>query len=85
MNALALFLKYFPFVLQGVVAVEQAIGNQPGKTKKQVFIGAITSAAQVAEAIPHIQAISNLVDATVGALNAAGVFGKSAAPGAPTT
>lgn len=78
--ALLLALKYFPYVLQGVVAVEQSIGSQPGATKKQVVLGAITAAAKVGGQVEesHIAVISSLIDATVAALNASGAFGKPA-------
>jgi hypothetical protein len=75
---LSFFMKYFPVVLAGVVAVEQAIGSQPGATKKQVVLGAITAAAKVGEGVDesHVEAISHLIDSTVAQLNAVGVFGK---------
>ena len=78
MNFLTLFLKYFPYVLQGVVAVEQAIGSQPGATKKQVVMSAVTAAASVGQTVDeqHVQVVSKLIDSTVTALNQAGVFGK---------
>jgi hypothetical protein len=85
MKWLSLLMHYFPAVLQGVIAVEQAVGSsQPGATKKQVVMGAITAAAKVGGQVDeqHVAAISTLIDTTVGALNQAGVFGKPAAPAA---
>lgn len=77
MKYLATILKFFPAVLTAVVAVEQAI-TAPGATKKQIVLGSITAAAKVAETVDDadVQAISTLIDTTVGSLNAAGVFGK---------
>ena len=82
MKWLTLLMHYFPAVLQGVIAVEQSIGSSPGATKKQVVMGAITAAAKVAGTVDeqHVQAIAALIDSTVGALNAAGIFGKPAPP-----
>ena len=79
-----LVLHYFPVVLQGVVAVESSIGSQPGATKKQVVLNAVTAAAKTAETVDetHVKAISTLIDTTVGALNQSGVFGKPAAQAA---
>ena len=80
MNWLQAFVKYFPAVLAGVIAVEGAV-NVPGQTKKQIVIGAITAATQVGEQVPdaHIQQISAMIDGVVTALNASGVFKKSGA------
>ncbi len=78
MNALLLALKYFPYVIQAVVAVEQSIGSQPGATKKQVILGAVQAAAKTAGTVDeqHVKAISGLIDATVGMLNTVGAFTK---------
>ena len=82
MQWLMLIVRFLPDVLRAVIAVEQAIGSQPGATKKQVVLGAITAAAKVGGSVDeqHVSAISTLIDSTVGALNTAGVFGKAAAP-----
>ena len=86
MNWLALFMQYFPAVLQAVVAVEHAIGSQSGASKKQVVMSAVSAAAKVGAGVneQHVQVISQLIDSTVTALNTAGVFGKSATATGPT-
>lgn len=86
MNFLSLFLKFFPAVLNAVVAVEAAI-SAPGATKKQIVLNSIVGAARSAGAVDesHVQAIGKLIDTTVTELNASGVFGKpgSSNPAAP--
>lgn len=70
-------LKFFPYVLTGVVAVEQVVGaTVPGQTKKDIILGSIVAAAKVGEQTPNVnvQQISGLIDAVVGTLNASGVF-----------
>ena len=80
MNYLLLVMKYFPFVLQAITAVEAAIGSAPGATKKQVVMASVTAAAKVGATVDesHVSAISALIETTVGALNASGLLGKPA-------
>jgi hypothetical protein len=83
---MALFLqilKYFPYVLQGIMAVESALKGAPGATKKAVVMAAIEAGAHVGQTVveqPVVQGISNLIDTTVTALNASGLLGKSVPP-----
>jgi hypothetical protein len=77
---LGLALGYLPSVLQAVIAVENTLkGLAPGTAKKSVVLAAVSAASQVGETLPeaHVNLISALVDHTVGALNAAGVFGHT--------
>jgi hypothetical protein len=69
-------LDYFPVILQGIIAVEQALKGTPGATKKQIVLNVINAGAEAGKQIPegHVQAVSTLIDASVDALNAAGVF-----------
>lgn len=79
-------LKFFPYVLSGVVAVENVIGaTASGADKKQVILDSILAAAKVGEKVPTevVQQVSGLIDAVVGALNSSGIFGHKPT-GAPT-
>ena len=71
-------LSYFPVVLQGIIAVEQALRGTPGATKKQIVLNVINAGAEAGKNIPepHTQAVSALIDASVDALNNAGIFSK---------
>lgn len=87
---LSLFLKYFPSVLAGVVAVEQSVGSSaPGTAKKIIVLNAIAAGASVGTSVPNgdVAGISALIDTTVGALNDSGVFthGVPAAPAGAAT
>lgn len=68
--------KYLPYILAGVVGVEQAIQSAPGDLKKQIVTGIVVG-AQVGEQIPeaHVAAIGGLIDTVVSTLNNAGIFG----------
>ncbi len=85
MNWLTLVIKYLPFVIQGVMAVEAALKGAPGATKKAVVMAAVQAGAAAGEAVPeaHVAGISKLVDSTVSALNATnfGGFVKPATSG----
>lgn len=76
MNFLAILAKYLPYVLAGVVSVEQTIGASPGASKKQVVLDALAAAGAVGEQVPetHIKVISALINSVVGSLNVSGVF-----------
>lgn len=78
-------LGFFPYVLQGVIAVEQSVKTVPGETKKQLVLSAVQTAAQVGEEIPVpvVQGISALIDNIVTALNNSGVFTHSTPAPAP--
>jgi len=69
-------LKFFPYVLGGVTAVEQVAGAVPGATKKQILLNSILTASKVGEQVPvpQVAAISTLIDSVVSELNASGVF-----------
>jgi hypothetical protein len=78
--------KFLPAVLSGVVAVEATIaGEAKGTAKKQILIDAISTAAKVGESVSDsdIALISGLIDATVGTLNATGLFTKSTPAATP--
>ena len=79
MKWLTLILQWLPSVLATVVGIENAIGSQPGATKKQVAMAVLTAGAQGASKIPDasVQAVAGLVDTVVTALNTSGVFGTS--------
>ncbi len=74
-----MILKYLPVVLQGVVAVENVIGNAaPGAAKKEVILGAVQAATQLGATVDQqeVAVVSALVDNVVGTLNKTGVFTK---------
>lgn len=83
MSILISLMKYLPYIVAGVSAVEQVIGAGNGATKKQLVLGSIQAASKVGEQIPetHVAGISNLIDVTVATLNATGLlgFGKKTA------
>lgn len=76
MKYLALSFLYFPIVLQGIVAAEQALAGAPGATKKEAVLSAIQAAAAVGEKTPeeHVAVISSVIDTVVGSLNKTGWF-----------
>ena len=75
MKYLLTVLKYLPYVLQAVVAIEASV-TAPGKTKKQIILDAILAGAKVGETVDQatITIISSLIDTIVTTLNAAGIF-----------
>lgn len=86
MKALLQVLQLFPYVLGGVVAVEQQLtGSAPG-AKKQLIMNAIQTAAEVGEQVPNsnVAVVSSLIDIIVTDLNASGVF-THGAPATPAT
>ena len=87
MKTLNSILGYLPYVLAGVMAVEQTVSSAPGATKKALVLSAVTAATQVGEQVPdaHVQAISHLIDSIVSQLNAAGVFGHAPTPIKPAS
>lgn len=81
---LAIF-SYLPYVLAGVKAVQDVVGDSiPGTTKKELVLNSIKAAASVGEQIPeaHVQGISALIDSTVATFKASGVF-KTVTPAVP--
>ncbi len=84
MSWLLLVVKYFPLVIQSVVAIQSAMAGASGQSKKAVFMAAVQAGATVGETIPdaHIAGISKMVDTTVAALHATNFagFGTSAVP-----
>jgi hypothetical protein len=84
MKYLLLALQYLPYVLQGVTAVELAVGAGKGQSKKQLVLNAVIAGAKVGETVPedHVKLIGGLIDSVVSDLNTAGVFGKSPVPAA---
>lgn len=91
MKWLLMAFQLLPNILQAIVQIETSV-SAPGATKKAIIMGAITSAAQVGEAIPNqaTAMISTLIDSTVKQLNDSGVFPPKApavpvgTPPAPT-
>lgn len=83
-NWLKLALQLLPTVIQGVVAVEQAMQGASGKAKKQVLMAGIAAAATVAGQAPeeHVAVAGKLADTVVGALNDTGWFGHQDAAAA---
>ena len=85
-------LQFFPYVLQGVVAVEGVATTETGAAKKQIVMDSILGAAKVGETVPSatVALFSGLIDTVVSALNASGIFkhksaAAPAAPAAPAT
>lgn len=76
MKYFLLALRYLPFVLAGVQAVETSLPLAKGSDKKAVVLAAITAANAVAEQVPedHIKLVSSLIDSVVGTLNTNGTF-----------
>jgi hypothetical protein len=74
-------LQFFPFVLGGVVAVEQVAASEPGATKKQIVLDTVLTAAKLGEQVPvpMVSLISALIDQIVTSLNASGLFSHKAA------
>ena len=74
-----LIIRYLPSVLQGVVAVEAAIKETAGSTKKAVVLGILKAGTETAAQFPeeHVQAVGGLIDKVVDTLNAEGVFTSS--------
>lgn len=79
LNVVMVGLKYTPYVLGAVQAVEESNASLPGATKKNIVMAAIVAAAKVGEQVPetHVQIISTLIDEMVATLNAAGIFKTS--------
>lgn len=79
MNILNSILKFLPYVLGAVITVEQNV-SAPGVTKKQIVLNSILGVAQIGEQVPNqplAEGISGLIDTTVSALKAGGIFGPS--------
>jgi hypothetical protein len=78
-------LQFLPYILQGIITVESIAGAAaPGTTKKKILLDSIAGvsvAAGGAIPVPQIQLVATLIDSSVAALNAAGVFNHAAAPG----
>jgi hypothetical protein len=88
---LSLFLKVLPLIPTVIAGVEQLHGEKDGATKKQMAQDALSLATGVASAALPAQAqavqvvsaaTSSIIDATVSAFNAAGVFQTKSAPAA---
>lgn len=79
MNILNSILKFLPYVLGAVITVEQNV-SAPGATKKKIVLNSILGVAQIGEQVPNqplAEGISGLIDTTVSALKAGGIFGPS--------
>ncbi len=87
MGWLTQVIKYLPFVIQGVMAVESALAGAPGATKKAVVLAAVQAGAAAGESIPeaHVAGISTMIDSIISAFNATNFAGFGAKPKAPAT
>ncbi len=86
MSKLLIALKYFPYVLAGMVGIQQSVTDAAGQSKKNILFAVLAAAASVGEQVPetHVQVISSLVDHLATVLKAENVFVKApaAAPAA---
>lgn len=76
MSKFLLILKFLPYIVAAVKAVEDVVGAGNGKAKKEIIMDAITAVAVVGSSVDNttVATISTLVDGTVKTLNGAGVF-----------
>ena len=77
------FFSYFPYVLQGIVAVQQVAGTSAsGADKKALVLAGIQAAAAVGEGVPesHIAGISAMIDILVAALHKTNLAGFGPTP-----
>ncbi len=79
---MAFLLKYLPFILQSIFAVQAAIPTLKGETKKQIATTMVTLAAGVVGAAPdaHVAAIGGVIDGLIPALQATGLLAKDQVP-----
>lgn len=77
MKAFLAILQYLPYILGGIVAVQQALPGAAGADKKAVILNAIAAAGSVGEIIPeaHVAVISKFIDLTVASLNTTNLLG----------
>ncbi len=77
-----ILVKYLPFILQAILAVQAAAPTLKGQTKKQIATTLVTLGAGIAGAAPesHVAAIGNAIDQIVPVLQASGLMSKDAAP-----
>ena len=73
-----LALKYLGVVLEVVKQVEAALPNTPGATKLKVAVELLTALDEGVKAL--LPQLTVLINATVSAFNAAGVFKTAGAP-----
>ncbi|HSW65362.1 MAG TPA: hypothetical protein VLH56_18945 [Dissulfurispiraceae bacterium] len=76
MNWLKIVIEFFPVVLRGVIAVENALVGATGQSKKEVVLAVINAGAETAATAPaeRVQVVGRLIDTVVDALNTAGIF-----------
>lgn len=76
------FLRYLPFVLQSIIAVQMVAPTLKGEAKKKAALDLIALAAGLTAGLPneHAQQIGAVVDGSVKVLKDAGVFGTDQAP-----
>jgi len=79
------FLKYLPFILQAIIAVQAAVPTLKGASKKQIVLGLVTLGTGLAGEVPNanVQGIGALIDGSVDILKKAGVFGQDQVPVVP--
>ncbi len=70
------FIKFFPLILESIIAVERLIGRSKGQTKKKLVLDAIQTGVDIAKDVDNktVQTVSEMIDNTVKTLNDAGVF-----------
>lgn len=76
MKYLIVVLRYLPYVLKAVKAVEEEVGAGNGQTKKQLILRAVEAAAHVAGDVDQetVAMIGKLIDMVVGTLNESGLL-----------
>jgi hypothetical protein len=76
-----LILQLLPYVLQAVVAVEQALPNASGTTKKAVVMSTVDAATQAGTQVSPdaVKALAAAVDSLVAVLNQSSVFTHTSA------
>ena len=79
MKTLFSVLGFFPYILQAVKAVEDNFASEPGASKKQLVLDSVLTAAKIGEQVPQptVALVTALIDSTVSALNASGIFKKA--------
>ena len=77
MNLVFVMMKYLPYVINAVTAIEATLGPGNGASKKTLVLNAVQAAAKSGESVPdaHVQAISTLIDSTVATLNTTKLLG----------
>lgn len=82
---MGVLLKYLPFILQAIFAVQATVPTLKGETKKQIATTMVTLAAGVVGAAPdaHVAAIGGVIDGLIPSLQAVGLLAKDQTPALP--